>query len=196
MHNNLSKIKINQRLSPVLAILLLLSATTATGVGNDKAKLRSGDVTMVVIHAIGGPMCKGDKVVFTGAPGNAKKWIKYFENHDEVSIHYVVDRQGNVEAGIDEDRIAWHVYGSNSRSIGIELVNRGDGQEEYPTEQVAALVELVKKIKNRHPGIAKIVRHSDVDQRTKPCGGKEFNRKQDPGPKFPFEAFLASVASD
>lgn len=176
-----------------LALCLWLPQNFAYAVGNDKAKLRNDKITTIVLHAIGGPRCTNNKVEFTGAPGNAKRWRDYFERSTKVSIHYVVDRQGNIEAGIDEDRIAWHAKGSNSKSVGIELVNRGDGEEAYPAEQVSALVELVRGIKGRHMDIVDIVRHSEIDNRTFPCGGQTIDLKQDPGPKFPFDEFLSRV---
>lgn len=177
-----------------LVLFFFVLQSTSYAVGNDQAKIRNSKITTVVIHAIGGPRCTNNKVEFTGAPGDAKRWIDFFENSESVGIHYVIDRQGNVEAGIDENRVAWHAKGNNSNSIGIELVNNGDGQEEYPAEQVEALVNLVKEIRLRHDDIANIVRHSDIDHSTFSCGGLEEARKRDPGPKFPFDEFLASVS--
>jgi len=176
-----------------LALVFAVSQSTSYAVGNDIAKIRNSKITTIVIHAIGGPRCTNNKVEFTGAPGDAKRWIDYFEKNENVSIHYVIDREGKVEAGIDENKVAWHAKGKNANSIGIELVNNGDGQEEYPAEQVEALVNLVKELRRKYQSITNIVRHSDVDNSTFPCGGRNVARKQDPGPKFPFDEFLASV---
>ncbi|MCZ6853016.1 MAG: N-acetylmuramoyl-L-alanine amidase [Gammaproteobacteria bacterium] len=190
---HVNAIKFNKLHWLTLALFLSAPHNSVYAVGNDEAKVRNGEITTIVLHAIGGPRCTDNEVEFTGAPGDAKRWVGYFEGKNNISIHYVVDRQGNVEAGIAENRVAWHARGNNSKSIGIELVNRGDGQEAYPAQQVAALVELVSGIKRRHPDIVNIVRHSDIDDRTFPCGGRTVDLKQDPGRKFPFDQFLSSV---
>lgn len=163
--------------------------------GNDRAPQRKEKITAIVIHAIGGPVCKNKHVVFTEAPGDANRWKHWFQQQKGVSIHYVIDRDGNVEKGIDENRIAWHATHYNKRSIGIELVNQGDGIEEFPEQQISALTGLVKQIRTRHNAIIKanIVRHSDIDSRTFECGGKRVKLKQDPGQKFPFKAFLSGL---
>lgn len=74
-------------------------------------------------------------------------------------------------------------------------MNKGDGVDDYPAAQIAALKELVLEIKSRHPDItnANVVRHSDVDNSTFDCAGKKEKRKRDPGPKFPYAAFLQSL---
>ena len=41
--------------------------------------MRNGEITTIVLHAIGGPRCTDDEVEFTGAPGDAKRWVGYFE---------------------------------------------------------------------------------------------------------------------
>ena len=176
-----------------LALLFSLLQNSAYAVGNDEAPVRQSKITTIVLHSIGGPQCTNNEVEFTRVPGNAKRWVDFFERSTAISIHYVVDRQGNVESGITENRVAWHAKGSNSESIGIELVNRGDGQEAYPAEQVAALVQLVRGIKRRHEDIANVFRHSDIDERTFLCGGQTVDLKQDPGPKFPYDEFRSNV---
>lgn len=193
IHANVIKFKKPNFL--ILALLVSLLQNSAYAIGNDEAPVRRSEITTIVLHAIGGPRCTNNEVEFTRAAGDANRWVDFFERSTETSIHYVVDRQGKVVAGITEDRVAWHAIGSNAESIGIELVNRGDGQEEYPAEQVAALVQLVRGIKRRHEDIANIVRHSDIDERSFLCGGRTLDLKQDPGPKFPFDEFLSDVGT-
>lgn len=106
----------------------------------------------------------------------------------QVSAHYVIDEDGKVFALIDEDKRAWHAGVSlwrgkrdtNSRSIGIELVNPGHefGYKPFPEAQFAAAAELVREIADRHnvrPGF--ILGHSDVAPA----------RKADPGELFPWK---------
>ena len=111
-----------------------------------------------------------------------------------VSSHYLVtdEQPPRIFRLVDETQSAWHAgdsewYGKtalNARSIGIEIVHPGwqpnlDGLRgaDYPEDQVAIVVALIKDIAARH-NVAphNIVGHSDVAPL----------RKQDPGPAFPW----------
>lgn len=129
-----------------------------------------------------------------------------------VSSHYLVPenddpsypgRRLKVYRLVEEDQRAWHAGRSywrgntdlNSRSIGIEIVNRSrcvgdegvsvlDNPEahcefsEYDDEQIELVMTLVLDILRRHPSIEPddILAHSDIAP----------NRKLDPGPTFPW----------
>lgn len=111
-----------------------------------------------------------------------------------VSSHYLVDdTTSTIYRLVDESRRAYHAGLSywkgasllNASSIGIEIVNPGyqDTREgrvwfDYPESQIAAVIELVKKIVAEH-GIRpdRILAHSDVAPQ----------RKVDPGPRFPWK---------
>lgn len=180
----------------LLALLSVLAFSwgqrRAAAVGNDEAPDRRAEVATVVIHAIGGPMCRDGQVVFSGAPGDAKRWKKWFERQPSLSIHYIIDRDGNIEQGITEGKVAWHARGRNKDSIGIELLNNGDGVEPYPQKQLSALTTLVKQIMDRHKAVSvdRVLRHSDIDKRTFECAGQRLPLKQDPGAKFPYRDFI------
>jgi N-acetylmuramoyl-L-alanine amidase len=97
---------------------------------------------------------------------------------------------------------ATHATGWNQRSIGIELVNNGDGVDPFPPPQLDALVTLVGAIRRRHPAIdgPRVLRHSDVDHSTFPAasfgqGCSAFRRKEDPGAAFPWDAFRAALGA-
>ncbi|HXI49455.1 MAG TPA: N-acetylmuramoyl-L-alanine amidase [Steroidobacteraceae bacterium] len=111
---------------------------------------------------------------------------------EEVSSHYLVnDRPPTIYRLVDEDRRAWHAGPSywqgythlNSSSIGIEIVNSGNGGDpnegyaEYPGQQIEQVIELVRDVQRRH-GVRpdRVLGHSDVQPLT----------KQDPGPRFPW----------
>ena len=93
----------------------------------------------------------------------------------EVSAHYLIARDGEVFAVVDEADRAWHAGVSawqgindiNSASIGIELDHPGHDanghMDAYPPAQMAALVDLSKAIIARH-NIApdRVLGHSDV----------------------------------
>ena len=130
-----------------------------------------------------------------------------------VSSHYLVPENGDpsyphhrlkVYRLVEEDQRAWHAGRSywrgstnlNTRSIGIEVVNRAEcvGDDpalvmedpeaycEFPTfdsEQIELVIDLIADILQRHPNIdaVDVLAHSDIAP----------NRKLDPGPKFPWE---------
>lgn len=99
----------------------------------------------------------------------------------EVSAHYLVGGDGTLWQMVREEDRAWHAgAGSwqgqgdiNSRSIGIELDNRGD--QPFSEPQMARLESLLAGILSRW-GIAAdgVIGHSDMAP----------GRKQDPGRRF------------
>lgn len=99
----------------------------------------------------------------------------------EVSAHYLIDRDGTVLTLVDEVARAWHAgagaWGGrddvNSRSIGIELVNRGD--EPFAAPQMTALEALLGDVLSRWAIVPQaVIAHSDMAP----------GRKADPGPRF------------
>ncbi len=111
----------------------------------------------------------------------------------DVSAHYVVLEDGNIVQCVQESARAWHAGASswaseadiNSRSIGIEIVNRGHdlGHPDFPIRQVAAVITLCKGIILRRKVPAhRILAHSDVAP----------GRKKDPGEKFPWRLLANS----
>ena len=117
--------------------------------------LRTHAIDMIVIHAISGPKCdQNGRIEFTGAPpveGNdAEFYLAKMEgDHRQVSIHYVIGRNGDRAAGVPENVIAYHAGNPdvNGRSIGVELVNDGDGEDPFPSAQIEALVKLIKELR-------------------------------------------------
>ena len=99
----------------------------------------------------------------------------------EVSAHYLIGGDGAVCRMVEEDCRAWHAGAGawrgmddiNSRSIGIELDNRGDHPFSEP--QMAALETLLPAIMARWGmGPEGVIGHSDMAP----------GRKRDPGPRF------------
>ncbi|MFB9148144.1 N-acetylmuramoyl-L-alanine amidase [Roseovarius ramblicola] len=99
----------------------------------------------------------------------------------EVSAHYLICERGRVWQLVDEGARAWHagagrwgdVRDVNSRSIGIELANRGD--HPYPLPQMTALEALMGDVMARWAiPPARVIAHSDMAP----------GRKSDPGPRF------------
>ncbi|MCW9043477.1 MAG: N-acetylmuramoyl-L-alanine amidase [Pseudopelagicola sp.] len=99
----------------------------------------------------------------------------------EVSAHYLIAEDGRVWQMVEEAARAWHagagqwrdITDVNSRSIGIELANRGDHPFSEP--QMAALEVLMAGIMARWSiAPAGVIGHSDMAPM----------RKDDPGPRF------------
>jgi N-acetylmuramoyl-L-alanine amidase len=171
-------------------------ACCASGSAHAKASGRARDkVDTLVIHAIGGPRCSDDgkSVVFRPVVGDARAWKQFFEAHEELGIHWIVDRAGAVVSSIPEGQVANHAKGNNDASIGVELVNRGDGLEPYPEAQIEAALKLAREIVARwHIPLERVLRHSDVDRAPAlPCGSP---RKVDPGPQFSWARFKERLA--
>ena len=112
----------------------------------------------------------------------------------KVSSHYLVnDSPPTIYRLVDESRRAYHAGISswkgntqlNAASIGIEIVNPGFKQTpegrvwfDYPQPQIDAVIALVKMIVAGHAiKPERILGHSDIAPQ----------RKQDPGPRFPWK---------
>lgn len=105
-----------------------------------------------------------------------------------VSCHYLVHEDGGIVQLVPEAKRAWHAGQScwqdetdtNSRSIGIEIVNSGhlNGYPDFPDVQIDAVIELCQDILKRHEIPSRnVLAHSDVAP----------GRKPDPGEKFPWK---------
>lgn len=180
-----------------MGLLLAVTGVEAKPGGHPRRR----PVDALIVHSLGGPDCQAGVPFFRVIDGDARHWLATFNRLPIVSIHYVVDRTGQIEAGVPEDVAATHATGWNQRSIGIELVNNGDGRDPFPAAQIDALVGLVTDIRQRHPAItpARVLRHSDVDRSTFPAAKHgeacaAFRRKLDPGDAFPWTAFQARIA--
>ena len=99
----------------------------------------------------------------------------------EVSAHYLIAETGEVTQMVREEDRAWHAGAGewqgrtdiNSRSIGIELANRGT--HPFPNPQMTALEHLLRAIMKRWAISAHgVIGHSDMAP----------GRKSDPGPHF------------
>jgi N-acetyl-anhydromuramyl-L-alanine amidase AmpD len=152
---------------------------------------RTQTIDMVVIHSTGGPTCdaKTGKPIWVGA-GTMEENMRLIEADPKLGIHYMIDRDGTLRASAPEDVVVHHVFHFSGRSIGIELINDGDGLDPFPDPQLTSLVTLLRDIVQRR-GITRdgIKRHSDLDHGLMPCDRTQ-RRKVDPGKAFPFKSIL------
>jgi N-acetylmuramoyl-L-alanine amidase len=181
-----------------MRVRLALLGALFCGLAGEAQAVSSGarrtHVDTIIVHAISGPDCRRGQLVFSGAPGDAQRWKKFFDGHPFLGIHYVVDRDGVVAASTPEDRVANHALANNDTTVGIELVHDGDSKEPFGPKQITALIALIKDIRTRHKvPLENIKGHSDVDVRTFQCGGQSYKKKMDPGDNFPWADVRAAL---
>ena len=121
-------------------------------------------------------------VIHYTAMDSAQAAIDWLCNPEaEVSAHYVIGADGTITQLVVEEMRAWHAgvgiwqgrEDVNSRSIGIELSNKGD--HPFAAAQMDALEVLLAGIMARWSiGPEGVIGHSDMSP----------GRKIDPGPKF------------
>jgi len=150
--------------------------------------------TLLVVHSISLPPGEygGDAIerFFTNCLDPAAH--PYFREicSLKVSSHFLIRRDGALLQFVPTERRAWHAGVSrwrgrercNDFSIGVELEGLDDTPFEAP--QYAALIELVRALRARHP-LRDIAAHSDVAP----------GRKTDPGPFFDWPRVLAALAA-
>ncbi len=99
------------------------------------------------------PVQPPDMIVLHATAGSLEATLSWFERPtSEASAHYVVAKDGTVFQMVREADRAWHAGQSfwkgrtdiNDYSIGIEMVNRNDGLDPWPEEQVEAVLELCR----------------------------------------------------
>lgn len=133
----------------------------------------------------------------TGGGGDAASVARWFADpKSKVSAHYIVDKAGAIVQCVADERRAWHAGDSvfagrkdvNSFSIGIELVNKGDGKDPYPDQQYWALAELATWLQKTYRiPLERIVGHRDI---AVPKG-----RKTDPSDSFDWPRLRRMLSS-
>ncbi len=122
---------------------------------------------------------------YTGMKSLKLAYQKLSDKNSNVSIHYLVSRNGKIFNLICPRLKAWHAGVSmwknniniNDYSIGIELENNGHyhGYSKFTQKQYFSLKKLINFLKNNYyiPD-QNFIFHSDISP----------NRKKDPGEKF------------
>lgn len=160
---------------------------------NCDARPRDAVVDLLVIHHISLPPGRfsGDCVerLFTNTLDcDADPYFDRLRGL-RVSAHFLVRRRGEILQFVPGDARAWHAGASrfmdrercNDFSIGVEL--DGSGDADFTAAQYRRLAALTALLRRRHP-LRWVAGHSDVAP----------GRKTDPGPRFDWPRFLASVA--
>ncbi|MFD2110927.1 N-acetylmuramoyl-L-alanine amidase [Thiorhodococcus fuscus] len=142
-------------------------------------------IDSIVIHATGGPGCKNGRL-WHAPGGTLESNLRHFAAHPNIGYHYLIGRDGETVAGTPEAQVAFHARGHNTASIGIELVNDGNGKDPFPPAQINALIDLLARLLHRYDLTPdRILGHSEVDRRDFVCGGKRYKLKIDPGGEYP-----------
>jgi N-acetylmuramoyl-L-alanine amidase len=139
---------------------------------------RTQDITLCVVHHTGGTI--------------ASSAINTFLAPRSTSAHYVIDTDGQIIKMVHELEQAFHAGHShwlgrdsvNGFSVGIEIVNRSNP---YTPAQMAAVVDLLNRIRAAYPGIPanQIVGHSDIATNKPGSPNRKLGRKSgDPGSHF------------
>ncbi|GEM_PF-2198253 len=169
-------------------IILIVNITPAAALQTAPivGPARTSPIQHIVIHATGGPDCNAKRSFRSGTLAGI---IQYFsDNQRRISIHYIIDRNGDVVSMVPEQQIAHHVRGHNTNSIGIELINDGDGRDQFPAAQITALIALLREILPRYQLTAAALKsHAELDHSWLECGKQRIKRKQDPGAAFPWQ---------
>ncbi|PWK17827.1 N-acetylmuramoyl-L-alanine amidase [Arcicella aurantiaca] len=118
---------------------------------------------------------------------NARKELKGASPLN-VSIHFLVDRDGKIYRLMPENLMARHVIGLNWCALGIE--NVGDGDKFPLTEaQLKANIWLVKYLKKKYKSIEYLIGHHEYISFQNTALWKETDanyrtEKSDPGKEF------------
>ncbi|NKN34353.1 N-acetylmuramoyl-L-alanine amidase [Marichromatium bheemlicum] len=143
------------------------------------------DIDLVVIHATGGPGCKAGRLWHSGG-GTLASNQRHFARTPGISYHYLIGRDGTTVAGTPVAQVAHHARGHNAHSIGIELVNDGDGRDPFPEPQIQALIVLLRPLLVTYDlSPAQVRGHGELDTRSFVCGGRRYKSKVDPGGAYP-----------
>lgn len=80
----------------------------------------------------------------------------------DIGYHWVIRRNGNIEAGRPESEVGAHVEGHNANSIGVCMVGGGKGICNFTLEQWHALGVLITNSIEAYPNAA-VCGHRDLN---------------------------------
>lgn len=81
-----------------------------------------------------------------------------------VSIQFLVDRNGTAYRLMPETWMARHVIGLNYSAIGVENVGGGDSRDNMTDEQIATNIQLVRYLAEKYSTIRYLIGHSDYQE--------------------------------
>ena len=107
------------------------------------------EIKKVIVHCADTPEGRDVKTE------EIKRWHTQERGWSDIGYHWVVELDGSVHAGRDEETPGAHCRGHNSDSIGVCYVGgsdaNGDPKDTRTGPQKDALETLLKGILDRHP---------------------------------------------
>ena len=118
--------------------------------------------TMIIIH------CSATREGQDIKAKTIKQWHKE-RGFDDIGYHYVIDLDGTIEKGREEDLVGAHCKGHNATSIGICYVGGCDKnlkpKDTRTPEQKRSMLSLVRKLVNKYKiPVTQIWAHHDFDK--------------------------------
>jgi len=174
---------------------ILLETAEQRPCENQDERPPGSEVDLLVIHSIslppgefGGPWI--DDLFMNRLDPDAHPYFLQIGDL-RVSCHLLIDREGRLIQYVPLNRRAWHAgvssfqgrRGCNDFSIGIEL--EGCDEKPFTDAQYATLAQATRAIRARFPAITRerITSHAAIAP----------ERKSDPGPRFDWARYLASL---
>lgn len=94
-------------------------------------------------------------------------WIlpRFLNKKSKVSAHYLVSSKGEITQMVRDEDTAWHCYGYNSRSIGIELEDKKTTDKGWVVPMIwDTSAKLVAALCKKHNiSVSNIKCHNDAD---------------------------------
>ena len=118
--------------------------------------------TMIILH------CSATREGQDIKAKTIKQWHKE-RGFDDIGYHYVIDLDGTIEKGRDEELVGAHCKGHNATSIGICYVGGCDKnmkpKDTRTPEQKRSMLSLVRKLVNKYKiPVTQIWAHHDFDK--------------------------------
>ena len=118
--------------------------------------------TMIILH------CSATREGQDVKAKTIKQWHKE-RGFDDIGYHYVIDLDGTIEKGREEDLVGAHCKGHNATSIGICYVGGCDKnmkpKDTRTPEQKRSMLSLVRKLVNKYKiPVTQIWAHHDFDK--------------------------------
>ena len=131
---------------------------------------------------------KPEKIQYGGIVANASQL--------NVSVHFLVDRDGTIYRLMPETWMARHVIGINYHSIGVENVGGKGAKDNMTNEQIETNIELVKYLAKKYPTIEYLIGHYEYTN----FESTRFWMEKDPTYRTvktdPSEAFMTKIREE
>lgn len=126
---------------------------------DSNAKSIKIDPSIIVVHHTGINTLKGSWATFNRETINSMRKKVSKAGSVNVSIHFLVSRDGHIFQLMPLNLMARHVIGLNRKSIGIE--NVGSDKRPLTRAQLNANARLIRYLKKRKPKLKYLIGHHE-----------------------------------